>query len=117
MLRRNARLGSSLMDYLLEGDSGVLYLEVKSAVLALRAALEGTAVAAEEVRLARHSMELAEGRYKVGVGRLIEVTDARAALTTALTDEVGAAYDYQTSQVAVARAMGSLPTEAIPADE
>jgi outer membrane protein TolC len=92
-------------------------LEVKNAVLALRAALEGIAVAREEVRLARHSMGLAEGRYRVGVGRLVELTDARAALTTALTDEISAVYDYRTSQAAVARAMGLLPTEAIPAHE
>jgi outer membrane protein TolC len=92
-------------------------LEVKSAVLALRAALEGIAVAKEEVRLARHNMGLAEGRYQAGVGRLIEVTDARTALSTALTDEVSAIYDYHTSQAAVARAMGLLPTEALPAHE
>jgi outer membrane protein TolC len=92
-------------------------LEVTSALSALRGALEGIAVAKEELRLARHNMELAEGRYRVGVGRLIEVTDARTALSTALTDEVTAAYDYQVSRADVARAMGLLPTEAIPAHE
>lgn len=33
ILRRNARLGSSLIDYLLNCSRGVMYLEVKSAVL------------------------------------------------------------------------------------
>ncbi|MBI2836302.1 MAG: DNA/RNA nuclease SfsA [Chloroflexi bacterium] len=33
MVRRNAALHSSLIDYLLEGDAGAIYLEVKSAVL------------------------------------------------------------------------------------
>ena len=33
MVRRNAPLHHSLIDYLLEGDGGVIYLEVKSAVL------------------------------------------------------------------------------------
>ncbi|MBI2858264.1 MAG: DNA/RNA nuclease SfsA, partial [Chloroflexi bacterium] len=33
MVRRNAPLHRSLIDYLLEGDGGVVYLEVKSAVL------------------------------------------------------------------------------------
>jgi outer membrane protein TolC len=92
-------------------------LEVTNALSALRASLEGIAVARDELRLARHNMELAEGRYRVGAGRFVEVTDARAALATALTDEVTAMYDYHRSRAAVARAMGLLPTEAIPAHE
>jgi outer membrane protein TolC len=92
-------------------------LEVTTALSALRAALEGIAVAKEELRLARHSMELAEGRYRVGAGRFVEVTDARVALSTALTDDTNAMYDYQMSRASVARAMGLLPTEAVPAHE
>lgn len=92
-------------------------LEVTTALSALRAALEGIAVAKEELRLARHSMELAEGRYRVGAGRFVEVTDARVALSTALTDDTNAIYDYQMSRASVARAMGLLPTEAVPAHD
>jgi outer membrane protein TolC len=92
-------------------------LEVTTALSSLRAALEGIAVARDQLRLARHNMELAEGRYRVGAGRFVEVTDARAALATALTDEVTARYDYQTSRAAVARAIGLLPTEAFASYE
>ena len=80
----------------------------------MREALESILLAREQIRLARHNMELAELRYRVGEGQLIEITDARAALTEALTNEVAAVYGYQTAHAALARAQGVLPTEASP---
>lgn len=84
-------------------------LEVTQAVLAVREALESVAVAQEHVRLARHNMELAQGRYGVGEGSFIEVTDARAALTEALTGEAKALYDAHVAHAALARATGAMP--------
>jgi outer membrane protein TolC len=88
-------------------------LEVTTAALGMREAFESTSLAREQVRLARHNSEIAELRYKVGEARPVEVTDARAALTEALTNEVGAVSRCQTARAALARAMGLLPTEAI----
>jgi outer membrane protein len=70
-----------------------------------RARVDGTAklVQAAEARLAA-----AEGKYRQGVGVLVEVTDARVVLTSAQASQVRAGYDYQAALVSLQRAMGTL---------
>jgi outer membrane protein len=59
-------------------------------------------------------LRAAEGKYRQGVGILLEVTDARVAVTRALANEVQSRYDHQISLVSLQRAMGelTLPQEA-----
>lgn len=88
-------------------------LEVTNGWLTVRAALESMAVAEEHVRLARHNMDVTEGRYRVGEVRLIEVTDAQTALAEALTNQTQATYNYEVAQATLRRAMGLLPDEGL----
>jgi len=83
-------------------------LEVENALVEVertRERLDGTAksVAAAQARLAA-----AEGKYRQGVGILLEVIDARVAVTSARASQVRARYDYQTALVVLRRAMGTL---------
>lgn len=81
-------------------------LEVRQAVLDLRRAAESIGVAEKGVAEARESLDLAQGRYRTGVGNIIEVTDAQAALTSAEAKHVQALYGYRTALAALEHAVG-----------
>jgi outer membrane protein TolC len=57
-------------------------------------------------RAAKENLDLAQGRYQVGVGSIIEVTDAETLFTDAQTNYVRTLYDYKIADAQLARAMG-----------
>lgn len=79
-------------------------LEVRQDVLNVQQAGESIRVSAKGLQQARENLELAEGRYKTGVGNIIELTDAQASLTTAEASYVQALYSYKTSVAALEKA-------------
>ncbi|MFP4250420.1 MAG: TolC family protein [Armatimonadota bacterium] len=88
-------------------------LEIAEALLNEREARQRIELAEEEVALARHSMEVSSGRYRVGEATQVELIDTRTALSRALATQAEALYDYHRARADVARAMGLLPgTEA-----
>jgi len=81
-------------------------LEVTDAIIAVTEAREAVVAAAEQERLARHSMEVAMGRYATGVGNSIEVKDARLAFSEALSSQVRARSRSATAVAELSAAMG-----------
>jgi outer membrane protein len=79
-------------------------LEVRQDTLNLQQAVESIRVSAEALGQARENLELAEGRYKTGVGNIIELTDAQASLTSAEANHVQALYSYKTAVAALEKA-------------
>jgi TolC family type I secretion outer membrane protein len=79
-------------------------LEVRQAVLNLEQAAESIRVSETALRQARENLDLAEGRYKTGVGNIIELTDAQASLTNAEANHVQALYTYKTTVAALEKA-------------
>ncbi len=79
-------------------------LEVRQAVLNLQQASESIRVSETGLREARENLDLAEGRYKTGVGNIIELTDAQASLTTAEANYVQALYTYKTTLATLEKA-------------
>ncbi len=86
-------------------------------VLQVRADVEQTALAVIEsharrdasrvlVGQASENLELAEGRYQAGVGSIVDLVDAQAALTSARAQEVRAGYDLATAWARLVRAIG-----------
>lgn len=57
-------------------------------------------------RAARENLELARGRYEVGVGSIIEVSDAQVRYADAQTTYVRALYDYKIADAQFSRAIG-----------
>ncbi len=92
-----------------DDQAQLIDLEIAEALLNEREARQLIELAEEEVALARHSMEVSSGRYRVGEATLIEVIDARTALSRALATQAEALYDYHRAHADVARAMGLLP--------
>jgi len=78
-------------------------LEVQTAVLNVRQAAESIVVADKGLQQARENLALAEGRYATGVGNIIELTDAQAALATAEASRVQALVSYRTALATLER--------------
>ncbi|HEY1232715.1 MAG TPA: TolC family protein [Candidatus Binatia bacterium] len=57
-------------------------------------------------KAAKENLDLARGRYEVGVGSIIEVTDAETIYTDAQTTYIRTIYDYKIADAQLARAMG-----------
>jgi outer membrane protein len=103
-----ARASVARTDANLQSLANQVGLETENALVEVqrtRERVQGTAksVAAADARLAA-----AEGKYRQGVGILLEVIDARVAVTTARANQVRARYDHQIALVGLQRAMGTL---------
>lgn len=81
-------------------------LEVQRSLLDLRRADESIRVTAQTEVQARENLALAEGRYQVGVGNILEVTDAQAAMTSAQANTIQALYNFKTAQAQLEKAIG-----------
>ena len=57
-------------------------------------------------RAAKENLDLAQGRYQVGVGSIIEVTDAETLYTESQTTYIRTIYEYKIADAQLARAMG-----------
>jgi outer membrane protein len=79
-------------------------LQVRQSVLNLALAHESIRVSEKGLQQARENVELAEGRYKTGVGNIIELTDAQAAFTVAEGANVQALSNYKTAVAALEQA-------------
>lgn len=81
-------------------------LEVKQAFLEVRDSEQAVAAAEETVRQAKENLDLANGRYEVGVGSPVEVTDATENYIDARNTYYGTLYDYRMALAALEEAVG-----------
>jgi outer membrane protein len=65
-------------------------------------------VTAELLRQATMALDLAEGRYNLGLSSIVELTQAQLNLTEAEVENLGAKYDYQKAYAALQYATGML---------
>ncbi|MBI5591454.1 MAG: TolC family protein [Deltaproteobacteria bacterium] len=80
--------------------------EVSVAYLGLNASIEAITTSEFAVKQAQENMELADGRYKNGVGNAIEYSDAELALTQAKSNLVQASYLYHQQVAELDHAVG-----------
>jgi outer membrane protein len=83
-------------------------LEVQQSFVDLVSARERVRSAEVLLISARENLDLAQGRYQVGVGPLIDVTDAEFALTQAESEHIQAIVDFKLSEARLRKAMGLL---------
>jgi outer membrane protein len=81
-------------------------LELEQARLAVRAAKAALGAAGEALVNARERLRLAEGRYQIGAGSIIELGDAQVALTAAGAQKVQADYVLASARAQLLRALG-----------
>lgn len=81
-------------------------LTIRNALLDLDTSREVIALSGDNIAAAEESLRLAEERYRVGSGTLLDVITAQEALARAKYELVGAQYDYLIAQAALDGALG-----------
>lgn len=81
-------------------------LGVREAALDVDLTKASIGVAEEAVKSSQEDLRLAEERYKVGEGTILEVIDAQVNLTRSKNNRVNALYDYRLAVAALRRAVG-----------
>jgi outer membrane protein len=82
--------------------------DVRVAWASLTTAFQRLDVTAQYVREAALALDLAQGRYNLGLSSIVELTQAQLNVTRAEVENLGAKYDYQSQYAALQYAMGLL---------
>src|SRR5580658_1409269 len=82
--------------------------DVRTAWANAQTAYQGLPVTAEYLREATMALDLAHGRFDLGLSSIVELTEAQLNLTEAEIEDLNAKYDYQSEYAAVQYAIGSL---------
>ncbi|MBI3581337.1 MAG: TolC family protein [Nitrospinae bacterium] len=85
-----------------------VYNEVSQAYLNMAEAEETIPASELSVRLARENMDIAEGRYKEGVGTSIEVSDAQTTLSNARLAHIQSLLNYKLTRATLEKAIGGI---------
>jgi outer membrane protein len=88
-------------------------LEVWRAYQSLKTETEAVRSSADLVASATQSERVALGRYKAGVGTILDLLNAQAALASARLQQNQAIYNWHITRVALAQAIGQLDFSAI----
>jgi len=81
-------------------------LEVEQSYLRVVEIAERIKANEAAAKAAKENLDLANGRYQVGVGSIIEVTDAQTLYTDAQTTYIRALYEFKIAEAQLARAIG-----------
>jgi outer membrane protein len=82
--------------------------DVRSAWADAQTAYQAQAVTAEFLREATSALELANGRFQLGLSNIVELTQSQLNLTEAEIENLNAKYDYQSLYAALQYAIGAL---------
>lgn len=83
-----------------------IYLEVKQAFLNMTEADERVKAAELARKQAQENLDLARGRYGVGSGSSVEMTDAMVTYARSQAEYIQALYDYKIAEASLLKAMG-----------
>jgi outer membrane protein len=98
-----ARLQQEAVQHAIEDLEQRIYFQVKSEFLDWQASLRRIERAQEALAASRAELELAEKRYQVGLGSIIELTDAQRQFTQDDAAFVNAQYAFAVAKAAVER--------------
>jgi outer membrane protein TolC len=82
-------------------------LEVEQGYANVSSAQERIKASKAAEQAAKENLELANGRYQVGVGSIIEVTDAQQLYVQAEVDYVNSLYSYKVAEAQLLKAVGT----------
>lgn len=101
-----ARASSDGLEASLKKLEQTVRYEVRSALLSVREAEARIPAAELLVRQAQENLTLAEGRYEMGVGNVLEVADALLSFNSAAVSRFQALHDYSTSLAFLEKTLG-----------
>jgi outer membrane protein TolC len=84
----------------------LIALDVEQSYLRVVETQERINATESAAKAAKENLDLAQGRYAVGVGSIIEITDAETLYTDAQTTYIRTVYDYKIADAQLARSMG-----------
>ena len=82
--------------------------DVRSAWISASTAYQRIPVTEQLMKQAQLALELAQGRYNLGLASIVEITQAQLNLTQAQIENVSATYDYQIAYAQLQYTVGSL---------
>ncbi|GAC1321582.1 MAG: hypothetical protein NVSMB28_13410 [Collimonas sp.] len=88
-------------------------LEVWKSDQALRTETENLNTTSILLRSARQSFDVAQGRYKAGVGNILELLKAQSDLAAAQQQRIFALTSWQTARLRLAASLGQLQMDRI----
>jgi len=88
-------------------------LEVYKAYQSLVSETQAVRTSADLVASASASAQLALGRYKAGVGNILDLLNAQSALSSAKQQQIQSLYNWYITKATLAKAMGSLELSTI----
>jgi outer membrane protein len=106
--REAARYRASAADQRLKDQQLRVARDVRSAWASTTTAHQRLDVAAQFVQQAKMALDLAQGRYDLGLSSIVELTQAQLNLTRAEIENLSAKYDYQTEYSALQFSIGAL---------
>lgn len=83
-------------------------LEVYQTYQALVSEVQALKASLDLVTSAKASYELSQGKYKAGVGTILDLLNAQSALATAKQQRVQSIYNWYTTKASLAKSMGEL---------
>ncbi len=104
-----ARYQEKAIQHSIEDLEQKVILEVKSAYLNWLASLEAINRARDTLDAARVALSLAEGRYRNGLGNIVELDDAQRQFTDASASYVESLYGFEVAKAAVNYSTGEAP--------
>jgi len=95
-------------DQRLRGEQQRISRDVRVAWASANDAFQRIDVTAQFLRQAALALDLAQGRYNLGLSSIVELTQAELNLTEAEIENLNAKYDYQTQYSALQYTIGLL---------
>lgn len=107
--RRNAaRFRAERADQQVRALAETITRDVRAAWASAMTAFQRLDVTAELMRQAALALDLAQGRYNLGLSSIVELTQAQLNVTQAEIENLDARYDYESQFAALRYAMGTL---------
>jgi outer membrane protein len=106
--REAARYRASAADQRLRDEQLRVARDVRTAWASTTTAHQRIDVAAQFVQQAKMALDLAQGRYDLGLSSIVELTQAQLNLTRAEIESLAAKYDYELQHSALQFSIGSL---------
>ena len=97
-----------------QSASQQITVQVFTSYAALHTATSRVAAAVELLTAAQQSNDVALGRYREGVGTIVDVLLARSALASARAEDIQARWEWRTALVQLAHDVGTLDTRGRP---
>ncbi|MGB9456973.1 MAG: TolC family protein [Bryobacteraceae bacterium] len=106
--REEAHFHALEADQRLRNEAEAITRDVRSAWASASVAYQRLDVTAQLLRQAALSLQLAQGRYDLGLSNIVELTTAQLNVTTAEIQNLNAKYDYQTQYADLQYTLGAL---------